>query len=351
MRSAKNNNICIRLDAGTLTGYGHLARCLSLALELSAIANIFFIIKTDDPARVKSYMHDSFTGNSDQILFLENNIPVREELEYVKNKISAINAFLIIDHYGADEKYQTFLAQHNIQWLQFDSHARYKFLADILIHASPAATEEMYLPLLQKENVKLLLGTKYAMVSERFRQKRIDMKVREKLRKVFICFGGGDDRGTANKCLDLVGMEKCDLEFNLFVSSNNANIDSIIKKAKLNNNISLNIDSKETDRGMAGSDLAIITPGTLSYEAACLGLPMLLIKLADNQDMNAIGWVNTGSAIYVGSGESIQKSKLNHIINNLKTNPRLLKKMSEKSMASVDGKGAERVKNAIQLFL
>jgi len=345
-------NILFRLDAGDKVGMGHLSRCLSLADELISLFSIQFLIKTDNKNKVLSFLENRdylkcIRHNS----FIDIDIAKLEELTLLVNEIKKYNAFLVVDHYGADADYQQYLRKENIKWLQFDSHGLIDFYADIVLHASPGATEDIYIPLKRYENTEFLLGTEYAIVNKFFRNLRTEIRPRVNINNLLICFGGGGDNGLTLKCLLM--LESAILEqinITVVTSGNNPKLEEL---ERLNTKLKFNliVDSSDMHKIMKESDLAIIAPGTLSYEAACVGLPMILIAIADNQMINAVGWEKIGTAKNIGTIEMLNSDLLNDSIKELRLNNNKLKQMSVNCLNAVDGNGPLRTKEKIKSIL
>src|SRR5690606_28089218 len=113
--------------------------------------------------------------------------------------------------------------------------------------------------------------------------------------------------------------------------------------------IELFISADKVDELMLKSDLAIISPGTISYEAACMGLPMILIPIADNQLMNAEGWSEIGCALSLEEINKIAPEALISAIRDLANSSERLSQMSTIALNAVDGLGAVRVRDKILL--
>ncbi|SDW74880.1 UDP-2,4-diacetamido-2,4,6-trideoxy-beta-L-altropyranose hydrolase [Aequorivita viscosa] len=341
--------IFFRIDAGKIFGLGHLSRCLCLANEFSNGFELGFFIKTDNPLTIIQFIEDKLKEVIPRSLyFFELDIQPTQELKFLINEVKKQNAFLIIDHYTADEKYQKELYENNVKWLQFDSHAKVKLYSDFVLHGSPNATEELYRPLIVK-NTKMLFGPKYAIVGEQFRRGRENVEVRKSVNEIFISFGGGNDKGALLKCIsDLDSSFLKNISLNIVTSELNPSINEIKGWVSKSKNVTLFINTNKVFEIMARCDLAILTPGTLSYEASCMGLPMLLISTADNQDINASGWERIGAARYLGKIEYLDKNIFNASIRNVIENTDLLNSMSECSFDAVDGKGAERTAKIIK---
>jgi UDP-2,4-diacetamido-2,4,6-trideoxy-beta-L-altropyranose hydrolase len=99
---------------------------------------------------------------------------------------------------------------------------------------------------------------------------------------------------------------------------------------------------------MATSDVAISGAGTTSLEMCFLGLPALLIVLADNQRPAAEELNRRGAAINLGEGAEIRPSTLSPCLTRLVSSQDTRKTMSERGRELVDGHGAARVVRALR---
>ncbi len=344
--------IVFRLDAGMRKGLGHLSRCLSLAEAFPLdLYEIIFIVKTD----AKSYVEEFIAKkNNKTILFElkdENLFKGEKEMQYLCS-LNNTSTFFIFDTYEATTDYQLQLKNNGIHWLQFDSHGKIDFYADMVLHGSPGATEELYAPLVKNKKLKLLLGTKYALINKKFLINRENTVVRKYLKNIFICLGGGNDRGAAIKIIRILDNSIfSEYNFRIFLNSKNKDLAEIENIALSNNNIEVFVDQNDLSLEMLNCDLGIITPGTLSYEASCLGMPMILVSIADNQLMNAVGWEHKGCAKYMGAIENIELKKVNETLSSISGDAKMLADMSSNCLNMVDGKGALRVSEYINNFL
>jgi len=334
-------------------GLGHLSRCLCLAKELVKTYKISFIIKSDDQLKVTTFINTIFNSdNTNVISFIDKHTTIANEILFIIDEVTKNNSFLILDHYEADESYQKRLYENNIKWLQFDSHALINFYATFILHGSPDATNDKYLPLLINKKAELLLGTKYAIVGENFRKfKKVNYRTAA-IQRVLLCFGGGDDNNATFKCLSLLNLSEFDsIEFYIVISDLNQRKEDILKIASNHANVVVSINESQIYKEMNKSDLAIISPGTLSYEAACIALPMLLISIADNQMINASGWVRIEAAKYLGTIDNLNTSCLNQELRTINEDVEGRIKMHHNCLSAIDGNGVVRIKNRIDKFI
>lgn len=349
------NKLFFRLNAGVVYGLGHLSRCISLVeYFVEPCFNIEFLIKTDNISLVNEFIHNQSHPVLKKCIFsyFDQNWSLHQELDLICS-INNKDSFLLLDHYDINDYYQHQLLKSGIHWFQFDSHAKIKFYGDLVMHASPGATEQMYSRLIGKPNTRFLLGPKYAIVNRNFLTIRAEVRPRRRLENLLMCFGGGNEKGATLKCLQLLlnnGINE-EVNINVVVGNKNRDIDQLSLLAGNHKNVCLHVNAANMFFLMNQNDLGIIAPGTLSYEAATVGLPMILFNTADNQEINLRGWQEIGCACSLGSIESIQSTAFQSTILLLLDNPNLIQNMSEKCLMHVDGMGACRVSNEIKLLL
>jgi spore coat polysaccharide biosynthesis predicted glycosyltransferase SpsG len=105
------------------------------------------------------------------------------------------------------------------------------------------------------------------------------------------------------------------------------------------------VDIKDMAKKMAESDLSIGAAGSTSWERCCLGLPSIVVVLAENQKNVARCLSNKKVALVVD---------LSSIENELQScfesaSPSILKLLSDRSSQFTAGDGAEKVVQQIML--
>lgn len=334
----KIDKIIIRLDAGNYYGLGHLSRCISIVNGIEA-KMFLFLIKTDNQKKVLDFIEVCFKKKF-KIQFLTKELLIKDEVDLITSHYN-LSDLVIIDHYDADEYYQLKLFDKKVEWFQLDSHAKVNFYARWVMHGSPGATEELYEPLRKNKKTEFLLGTNYCIIKDQVLALKKKRSRREFLQKIIICFGGGDDRGATIKCVENIDFELLDkVKFYISISSYNKDYDKIISYQT--RGLVEIIAQNKLHLKMKESDLALVAPGMISYEAAFLGLPMVLISIADNQFINAKSWESYGCAINIGSMEEVE-TNLNKVLGKLRDHPQKLQVMSENCLDLVDGKGVRRI--------
>jgi len=94
---------------------------------------------------------------------------------------------------------------------------------------------------------------------------------------------------------------------------------------------------------MADADLAIGAGGSASWERCCLGLPALLVALAENQVDIAKALDSIGACIYIGTKETANLLTVQQAITNLLAKHDQRESISLHAFSLVDGMGVGRV--------
>ncbi len=333
--------ILFRVNAGQNVGYGHVVRCLQIARELENDYLISFCVYTEKRDDVEKFFFEAKSEiNIHKIIYVQHK---EDDLDILIDYIQKNNAFLVLDHYDVDEQYQLYLKEKGVHWLQLDSHAAQKFYGDVVQHGSPGATEKLYAPLHGSPDTTFLLGTKYVIVNKELRDLHRKVKPRNDIHKVFVSFGGGYAKGALLKYIEPVGKAFPELEFEVVLRGSHPDLDGLRQIEKENNNIHLYINYGAVYQLMCECDLAILAPGGMSYEAATVGLPAILIAIEDNQLVNLKGCSDLGISKSLGLIDNVNPQDVVKALYEISNTPGKLNNMSSTALRVFNGMGVERI--------
>jgi spore coat polysaccharide biosynthesis predicted glycosyltransferase SpsG len=94
---------------------------------------------------------------------------------------------------------------------------------------------------------------------------------------------------------------------------------------------------------MAWADVAVTAGGSTCWELALMGLPMLVLTLADNQQATAEGFEAHQAAISLGADISADGKKVSEVLGKLLVDKERRRSLSSNAQRLVDGCGASRV--------
>lgn len=337
-RSLHPHRVVFRADVSRTIGTGHLRRCIALARQLSrqgAQTRLLLVGERPDWAGEAQLLGRELDEDDD----------AERTVQYCRDERADR---LVIDRYGSSESYQRALLDAGLPWMQFDGAARVPMWADWVVSMSPAASESAYRALQRREHSRFLLGPAYAILREEFLEARTPRRARPVARELLLSFGGGDDRGVCLSCLEALHA-RVDMRVTILTGGFNPRLGEI--RDWLNGHpaleVELCVDAADIARRMAQADIAITAGGTTTFEAAALGLPSLLVQIAENQRGNAQGWERLGTAINLGPLRTLDPARLRDELQSLAADAPRRQQMADRGQAHVDGRGAERLAHAL----
>jgi len=321
-------------DASSFVGFGHLNRSLVLARALHFLGESCIMVGP----------HEKYFQQSDRAVFQDwiglDHMELFFESPHMLVKIANQHAsnLLVLDDYRVDENFQKALKEKGLHYLLFDNGGRDSIYADIVVNVNPRASESHYGYKLKTQESHLLLGLEYSILRSEFLT--ILKTYKNPKTRVLITLGGGDDRGAMLFILRTLSKAK-DIEFLVVLGRDNPNILEVkqwILDTDLSN-IVLEVDSSSIAELFASCDLAITSGGTTMHELASIGLPMMVIAIAENQIQHANDWEKSVDFIkFIGSFVDLCPEDLTNAFEEFLSGP-------ERSCAKsvIDGFGSIRV--------
>jgi UDP-2,4-diacetamido-2,4,6-trideoxy-beta-L-altropyranose hydrolase len=193
----------------------------------------------------------------------------------------------------------------------------------------------------KRSNVTYMLGSGYVPLRKEF-QESPEKEMKKDIESIMVTFGGEDTRNMTPKVLELLSVRYPDLHKKVIVGQGFKNIDQIEKFKDGNTELIYCPDAEGMKRIMLESDIAISAAGQTLYELAQIGVPVIVIAVADNQLDNVKGWNEAGFIDYAGWCED--KDTLHSIMDKLALleSSELRKARSAIGRKMVDGMGADR---------
>ena len=263
-------------------GTGHVMRCLALAQAWQDTGGRpVFAIAEATPAIRGRLLADNM-----DVVSLE--ISAGGEGDAPKVTALAMHhaaKWVVVDGYqfGADYQRQLKAAGLKLLFVDDNGHADH-YSADLVLNQNPHADESFYSS--REPYTRLLLGLRYAMLRREFSQwqewKREILPVG---RKVLVTMGGSDpDNITALVIEALQSLPGKEIETTVVVGGGNPHFESLeLAAGSFTGKMRLEKDVSNMPGLMAWADIAIVGAGTTSWELCLLGLPAILVDLAENQ--------------------------------------------------------------------
>jgi len=334
-------NLLFRADGNTQIGQGHLTRCLALAQAvtargchasfLTARSNASLLVNQIESQGIAVWHLTAEPGSAQD---------AKETIECANREGST---WLVVDGYSFDCSYQGALKQAGLHVLFIDDHGNAdRYTADLVLNQNLHATESMY-PL-RDAKTRLLLGAGYALLRQEFWQWRgWQRKIEDVGRKILITMGGSDPQNVSLTALRAVQeLNLPEIEVRVMVGSGNLNQRSLEEQSLKGGTVKVERTPKVAEV-MMWADLAISAAGSTCWETCFLGLPTVVMALADNQIPIAAALHAQGISVNAGkSQESIRER-----VRGLMSDRPQRKMMSERGKALIDGQGAFRVTDVL----
>ena len=194
---------------------------------------------------------------------------------------------LVVDHYALDAQWQAQLLDGLAQpkLLVVDDLSDRPHLANLLLDQNffEEATADRYGSLVPTACGQLL-GPHYALLSPEYAQLSQLVPARCEMRRILVFFGGVDPDNLTGRALDaLQAPELADLTVDVVLGLQSPHREAVTEQVAQRPNTSLHRPLPSLAGLIARADLAIGAGGATTWERACLGLPSLVVTIADNQ--------------------------------------------------------------------
>ena len=218
-----------------------------------------------------------------------------------------------------------------------------EYCGDLVLNQNPQAREGMYAH--RSASTGLLLGSGYAMLRREFRSWRGNRHKPASAHRVLVTLGGADPANTTLKVIRAVRqLTAKKLEVIVLVGPANpyrAELDAEVRGAE--QSIELKNSVSNMPELMAWADFAISAAGSTCWELAFMGVPNLLIVLAENQSGGAEALQKLEVSRNLGWHAGLQPETIATELGRLLDDTETRHQMSECGRALIDGEGVMRV--------
>jgi UDP-2,4-diacetamido-2,4,6-trideoxy-beta-L-altropyranose hydrolase len=335
-------NLIIRADASTQIGTGHIMRCLALAQVWQDKGGCAIFVL----ANKSSGLENRLLSEGMQVLYLLVETGSHEDANQTLDFAQKFNAqWILVDGYQFGKEYQKSIKEFGLNLLFLDDygHAEH-YYADLVLNQNISACEDLYQN--REAYTQLLLGREYVLLRQEFLQWRNWLRViNSKAHKILVTLGGSDpDNVTFKVMQSLQSLGDRDLEVIVIIGSSNPHYEELEHQVTESDlPISLQHNVSNMPELMAWADIAIAAGGSTNWELAFMGLPSIVITLAENQKEIADYLGNMGLAVSLGWHENISIIDLAEATCKLVSSDVLRKEMSELGQKLIDGLGSARV--------
>ncbi len=362
--------IAFRTDASLQIGTGHVMRCLTLADALkTAGAQCHFICREHPgnliahirqrgftvsvlPAATKAFITDELAAKAQSNYAAWLGADWATDAEQTKVGVGATAVdWLIVDHYALDARWEQTLRSLCPKLMVIDDLADRPHRCNLLLDQNLGRQSQDYAGL-APTHCQVLTGPHYALLRPEFAALRTYSLQRRQaqpaLRQLLITMGGVDQSNATGQVLQ--ALKTCALPADCRITVIMGltapwlqNVRELAAQMPWPTEVVVNVN--DMARRMADSDLAIGAAGSTSWERCCLGLPTLMVVLAENQQPSAQAIEAAHAASLIGAVSDIA-TQLPLAVAELIESERH-SHMSLAASAVTDGRGVEKVLSAM----
>jgi UDP-2,4-diacetamido-2,4,6-trideoxy-beta-L-altropyranose hydrolase len=334
-----SGNLLIRCDASVAIGTGHVMRCLALAQAWNDSSGHAVVAMAETTPAVEERVH---AEKFDVVRLAESAGSAGDAERTARLARQEAASWVVVDGYVFGAAYQACLRRAGLKVLFLDDngHAEH-YSADLVLNQNPHARAGLYPS--REPGTRLLLGSQFALLRREFRAwagwgREIPLVAR----KVLVTLGGSDPDNVTGRVARAILSER-ELEGIVVAGGSNPHVPKLRRLTGESERVRLVQNADNMPELMAWADVAVSGAGTTSWEICFMGLPALLIVLADNQEPVARELGEQGTVLNLGRGAAVTEGAIMDRLRSVISSHNLRQAMSGSARTLIDGRGAERV--------
>lgn len=353
--------VFIRADASLQMGTGHVMRCMTLARALRQRGVTVSFVSREIPGHLCDFVEDEgfaicrLPRGGAQAMAMTETPDCARSLEATSVQdavetglaIAASNLpvdWLVVDHYALDQSWERSMSRftRNIMVIDdlADRHHDCELLLDQNLYENMKARYDGLIP---SHTVKLL-GPTFALLRAEFREGRWNIKTRSgTIKRILLFFGGSDLGNETTKAIEAIVLNRSEGRMvDVVIGSNNPHGKAIEAAAAKLQVAKCHFNVRNMANLMIEADLCIGAAGGTTWERCCLGLPTMVVTVAENQ-VEATRWLHENGVLYfIGEHSRVSVKDIAETLDLFCSNPDLVRRYSENSMSLVDGMGVQK---------
>ncbi|MEQ1748220.1 MAG: UDP-2,4-diacetamido-2,4,6-trideoxy-beta-L-altropyranose hydrolase [Prosthecobacter sp.] len=339
--------LCIRADADSRMGIGHVMRCIALAQAWQcAGGEVSFVTAADSPALL-----DRLALEGIKVTLLQAAPGSSADACELAHHAACNNAtWVVLDGYHFGPEYRAIIKKADLKLIVIDDLADSDLSqADAILNQNHYATAELYKGLAGK-TARLLVGVKYTLLRHEFTElRRLPSRAAlPEIKTLLITLGGADAPNVTQRIMELLTSNPMQIKMHvvIIVGATNPHLNKLqaaLPDLQKQHNAVLSINPPNMAELMRDADLAISASGSSTWELACLGVPMALIVTADNQREVARSLEKSHAALVLGEHPLFPQQDTFQKLHRLMFDQTSRSRMQIETRRMIDGDGAKRV--------
>jgi UDP-2,4-diacetamido-2,4,6-trideoxy-beta-L-altropyranose hydrolase len=331
--------LLIRADGSSAIGTGHVMRCIALAQAWRRAGGVVMFLQAESTESLRRRLR------AEQ--FEPEPLPCErgsaEDADITVASAARLQAaWVVADGYCFGSDWQSRIRAAGFRLLVVDDYAHQeRYDADVILNQNAGASATSYSA--RATESRLLLGPRYALLRAEFIGRPFTLApITSVGRRILVTLGGSDPDNVTGTVIESVAAIP-QIEITVVAGGSSPNLSNLHRLAEKHPTVRLVIDAQNMPELMAQTDVAIAAGGSTAWELAFMGVPSVLLVLADNQEPGATALNREGAAICVGRATGLDVYRLRTIAESMLSDPALRAEMRRRAQQLVDGSGAARV--------
>ena len=307
-------NVTFRADASIEIGTGHVMRCLTLAQALGAAGVRCSFITRELPGHLAERIERAGfavkTLPPPSVIRAPSapwaSVGWQQDAAETTAALDPLPDWLVLDHYGLDARWQRAVMQNRkLRLMVIDDLADRPHHCTVLLDQNLGRRSEDYDALVPKDCTRLI-GPDYALLRPEFAERRAQALARRAgrgLQHLLITIGGSDPRDATSAVLQALQNAALPAQMRITVVMG-AQAPALERVRMLASALPwaavVVVDVNDMAARMQDADLAIGAGGATTWERCALGLPSIVVQIAENQSGIARAMVEAGAALDPG---------------------------------------------------
>lgn len=337
----------IRVDSSARIGTGHLVRCLTLAKKLrSRGEDVIFLSQSLDGDMSSLATDAGFEVLNVNTSQTNNKTPEAldaiESLRLIKSR--SINR-VILDHYELSLGWEEQINNEVDDVFVIDDLTNRRHRCDLLLNQNLVPPHDEAYTSSDHGARQVLIGPKFALLQDEYESIRsIRSEENSRVERISVFMGGSDPSNATELVLrSLDAIDLTGIAVDVVIGQANSNRAQLLEAFGSNPAFTFHTGFSSLAVLFSESDLAIGAGGTTNWERMCLGVPSIVIDIAENQREICVDLARAGLIEYLGSSHSVRQTDIQDAIEKLRSDQELRNQFSWQGQITVDGLGATRV--------
>lgn len=351
--------VAFRVDASMRIGTGHVVRCVNLAKILRERgAGVSFICREHEGHLAEELARESFplhmlpapprqpaAASEDYAEWL--GVPPARDAEETLAVLADGVDWVVVDHYGLGAAWQSAVRAGARRVMVIDDLPERRHDCDLLLDQNvldaDAAGHAARAP-----GAQVLAGPRYALLRGEYVQQRVALPPDDSRNGVLVFFGGTDPGDLTGLGLAAMSLpQTAPFPVTLVLGPNYPFGERLRTAAAARAGTSVLGPQPHLAQLMAQSGLALGGGGVTTWERMCLGLPAVVVSLAENQRPSCEALARSGLIAYAGHFDEVTPQSLAALVVRTAGDPAESGRLARAGMHMVDGLGARRAAEAL----